>query len=118
MVFYPQLVNVTLLVIYIIWCFISIACNCYPAGTRSEAERDGALTCGERSGQCACNRQVFGKMCDTCEDGFWNIDSGRGELICYGQNYCKRYVSASKPYEARILIKDPCMSVVLSLQLH
>ena len=58
---------------------LSVACSCYPPGTNERARQDGALTCDERSGQCPCKRQVVGKRCDACEDGFWNIDSGRGQ---------------------------------------
>ena len=55
--------------------FLFLACNCYPAGTLVI----GDISCDPNNGQCACLDHVEGLKCDTCQAGYWNIDSGTGE---------------------------------------
>ena len=51
------------------------ACDCYNPGSQG----DGISSCAARSGQCPCLPNVAGLKCDKCWDGYWNIDSGRGQ---------------------------------------
>ena len=64
------------------------ACDCYNPGSQG----DGISSCAARSGQCPCLPNVAGLKCDKCWDGYWNIDSGRGQFtplkchLCTAQN--------------------------------
>lgn len=56
--------------------FLYLACDCDPAGSQ-----DGAI-CDSRtdpangliSGRCHCKENVDGRRCDTCKNGFWNLN--------------------------------------------
>ncbi|XP_011419247.3 laminin subunit gamma-1 [Magallana gigas] len=55
------------------------ACNCYPPGTQPI----NGLSCDPKNGQCTCQDHVVGLQCDTCEAGYWNINTGTGCEDCY-----------------------------------
>ncbi|KAL3871372.1 hypothetical protein ACJMK2_039377 [Sinanodonta woodiana] len=54
------------------------ACLCYPPGTISA----GILSCDPASGQCPCKPNVIGRMCNQCQSGYWNLNSGQGCEAC------------------------------------
>uniref|UniRef100_A0A1I7XHB3 Laminin EGF-like domain-containing protein n=1 Tax=Heterorhabditis bacteriophora TaxID=37862 RepID=A0A1I7XHB3_HETBA len=47
-----------------------VECDCYIAGTLSMLN-----TCNQNSGQCICKRNVAGRRCDKCKDGYYNLQS-------------------------------------------
>lgn len=49
-------------------------CQCYPPGTQETGF--GPPLCDQLTGQCQCKTHVYGKNCDQCEDGYYNIASG------------------------------------------
>ncbi|XP_039763394.1 laminin subunit gamma-1 [Pararge aegeria] len=77
-------------------------CECHEAGTLESSE--GSPQCDGLTGHCACRPRVIGKNCDMCEDGYYDIRSGKGCKTCdcniegsynatcdpvTGQCYCK-----------------------------
>lgn len=60
-------------------CFVLVACNCYPPGTQPI----NGLSCDPKNGQCTCQDHVVGLQCDTCEAGYWNINTGTGTKLLY-----------------------------------
>ncbi|KAK5642602.1 hypothetical protein RI129_008769 [Pyrocoelia pectoralis] len=55
-------------------------CQCYPAGT--EEDYHSLPICDQISGDCRCKPHIFGRNCDQCEDGYFNIIGGEGCLPC------------------------------------
>lgn len=55
-------------------------CGCYMLGTFSNIEEESM--CNDITLQCRCYKNVVGKNCDSCADGFYNIFSGRGCSDC------------------------------------
>lgn len=55
-------------------------CQCFPAGT--EEGEDGISMCDQVTGTCICKPHVFGKNCNKCEEGYYNINSGEGCQSC------------------------------------
>ena len=52
------------------------ACACTTANT------DGASdVCNKEDGQCTCKTGYTGRICDACEDGYYDSDSGN-DLVC------------------------------------
>ncbi|XP_065198843.1 laminin subunit gamma-1-like [Sycon ciliatum] len=45
-------------------------CECEAAGTV-----EGSLVCHNISGECRCKENAMGLSCNTCHDGFWNLDA-------------------------------------------
>lgn len=62
---------------------LSTECGCYPQGTyrRGGVDDTGLIECDAVSGECACQFNVVGRQCDQCIEGYWNIDSGNGQLL-------------------------------------
>ncbi len=65
--------------------YLCTECNCNPAGAKEVpgypfggcgAYNDGRL--------CDCKDRVGGRICDTCKDGFWNLDV-RNPYGCEGR---------------------------------
>lgn len=61
-------------------------CRCNHLGTLASIEKAGntydtAFTC-ESNGQCRCKPYVTGRMCDRCQDGYYNIASANGCEPC------------------------------------
>jgi laminin gamma 1 len=54
------------------------ACECFELGTTDASN----LQCNLNNGQCECKKNVQGRQCDECKDGFWNIASGDGCVEC------------------------------------
>ena len=57
---------------YLIFLFYFSACNCNPAGVV------GIIDCDVDNGTCMCKANVdneVNSVCDTCQDGFWNIST-------------------------------------------
>ncbi|XP_046998702.1 laminin subunit gamma-1 isoform X2 [Schistocerca americana] len=55
-------------------------CQCYPPGTVETGF--GPPVCDQISGQCQCKPHIYGKNCDHCEEGYYNIISGEGCQAC------------------------------------
>ncbi|XP_055378436.1 laminin subunit gamma-1 [Condylostylus longicornis] len=55
-------------------------CNCVPAGT--EQTEDGISICDQLTGNCRCKPNVFGRDCNECEPGYFNLVSGNGCESC------------------------------------
>lgn len=52
--------------------FYFLACNCNPAGVVD------IIDCDVDNGTCVCKANVdteVNSVCDTCQDGFWNIST-------------------------------------------
>lgn len=47
------------------------ACNCSIVGS----DPNSLYQCNSISGNCTCKIYVQGRSCDTCQNGFWNLDS-------------------------------------------
>lgn len=58
------------------------ACNCYHYGTLEQDLFSDILICNEKNGQCPCKRNVEGRQCDKCAEGYWNITSNSGCELC------------------------------------
>lgn len=61
--------------------FCSVECDCDPRGALDEGICD-SLTDEENAieaGACHCKSNVVGRRCDTCKDGFWNLDVNNPE---------------------------------------
>ena len=54
-------------------------CQCYPIGTNLN-EDNFLPICNGYTGDCSCKSNVVGRDCDTCADGYFNLDSGQVEL--------------------------------------
>lgn len=56
-----------------------LACNCDPAGSENGGEC-ASHTQGEMvAGMCLCKRYVTGQRCDTCQDGYWELNEANPE---------------------------------------
>ncbi|XP_034542548.1 laminin subunit beta-4 [Notolabrus celidotus] len=50
-------------------------CSCDRRGTVVvQCPLGGPCFCDQRTGQCPCRRGAAGVLCDSCEDGYWNLD--------------------------------------------
>lgn len=65
---------------------LSVACDCEPAGALDEGICDSADDQKNSivAGSCHCKDNVKGRRCDTCKEGFWNLnkDSEEGCQAC------------------------------------
>ena len=66
-------------------------CTCDPRGAE-----DGNICSHKSNGQCRCYPQVMGPKCDTCIDGFWDLNANT-TLGCRGTKpnfdwYCNGYL--------------------------
>ena len=52
-----------------------LACDCDPSGSTGfgECETYADPIDGTVAGRCLCKRNVQGRRCDLCKDGFWNL---------------------------------------------
>lgn len=60
---------------------IFLACDCDPRGAYDEGICD-SLSDSEsdlEAGSCHCKSNVKGRRCDTCREGFWNLDENNPE---------------------------------------
>ncbi|XP_058502469.1 laminin subunit beta-4 isoform X2 [Solea solea] len=58
-------------------------CSCDRRGTKViHCPLGSSCFCDERTGQCPCRTGVMGVLCDTCEDGYWNLDGSSGCQPC------------------------------------
>ncbi|GAB1608593.1 laminin subunit beta-1-like [Argonauta hians] len=91
-------------------------CDCDPSGSEKGGECHGYTSNDGRyeSGKCDCKRHVTGRRCDTCENGFWNLQkdnpTGCEACVCNdvgtspgnscdktsGNCLCKRYVTGKQ----------------------
>lgn len=58
-----------------------IACDCDPRGALDEGICD-SITDDEfviEAGACHCKANVKGRRCDTCREGFWNLDPNNSD---------------------------------------
>ncbi|KAG5898178.1 hypothetical protein JTB14_013222 [Gonioctena quinquepunctata] len=84
-------------------------CECYALGT--EEDSTGAPLCDQTTGACLCKTHVVGRNCDKCENGHFNLHSGRGCQTCNcdpigslnqtcdihsGQCYCRPHVTGPR----------------------
>lgn len=61
---------------------MSIAgCDCDPLGSMDEGICDSISDEKNVAGQCHCKQNVDGRRCDTCSEGFWNLN-GENMLGC------------------------------------
>ena len=51
------------------------ACDCYYTGSFG-------IECDQTTGQCECLPFVVGRQCVECEEGYWDLESGRGCQPC------------------------------------
>ncbi|XP_072529806.1 laminin subunit beta-4 [Salminus brasiliensis] len=52
-------------------------CTCDRLGTElTRCPSAGPCFCDAVTGQCPCRAGVVGTLCDQCEDGYWNLQSG------------------------------------------
>ena len=73
------------------------ACDCDPSGSFGGGECETVTDPGRTSasgevgtvaGRCICKRNVGGRRCDTCKDGFWNLlESNPDGCQCMYLNY-------------------------------
>ncbi|GBP43432.1 Laminin subunit beta-1 [Eumeta japonica] len=88
-------------------------CDCDPSGSLDDGICDPYtdIATDLQAGHCHCKRNVGGKRCDACKDGFWNFDpnnldgctactcdplgtiNDRGCDPTTGECICKRYVT-------------------------
>lgn len=67
-----------------------LACNCDPDGSEHGGE------CESRTdpfndlvaGRCICKRYVQGQRCDTCQNGYWNLQADNPEGCERTTSYC------------------------------
>ncbi|XP_074521304.1 laminin subunit beta-4 [Halichoeres trimaculatus] len=58
-------------------------CSCDRRGTLVvECPLGSPCVCDQRTGQCPCRTGAGGVLCDSCEDGFWNLDGPAGCQPC------------------------------------
>ena len=50
------------------------ACPCDPRGTMGD--------CDPLFGECFCEPNVMGALCDQCDDGYWGLSQGLGCIPC------------------------------------
>lgn len=57
------------------------ACDCDPRGSQDDGICDSVSEpeSGLEAGSCHCKAFVKGRRCDTCKDGFWNLDENNPE---------------------------------------
>ncbi|XP_065226755.1 laminin subunit beta-1 [Planococcus citri] len=60
---------------------ICIPCDCDPAGSLDDGICDSRTDPANNleSGRCHCKRNVEGRRCDTCKNGFWNFTENNPE---------------------------------------
>lgn len=86
-------------------------CDCDPRGSTDEGICDSITDEENVAGRCHCKINVGGRRCDTCSEGFWNLDANNtlgcepctcntlgtvGNLGCNmytGECVCKRLVT-------------------------
>ena len=52
-----------------------LECNCNPAGAiEVPGQLPGGCGMGNTGQLCECKERVNGRNCDTCKDGYWNLD--------------------------------------------
>ncbi|XP_022105755.1 laminin subunit gamma-1-like [Acanthaster planci] len=51
------------------------SCDCYYTGSFG-------IECDQTTGQCDCLPFVVGRQCDQCDQGYWDLESGRGCQPC------------------------------------
>ncbi|XP_053741447.1 laminin subunit beta-4 isoform X1 [Synchiropus splendidus] len=62
-------------------------CSCERRGTQVvQCPLGSPCFCDSVTGQCACRTGVSGVHCDTCEDGYWNLDAGCQPCSCHPAN--------------------------------
>lgn len=88
-----------------------VGCDCDPRGATDEGICDSITDEENVAGRCHCKKNVGGRRCDTCLEGFWNLDANNtlgcepctcntlgtvGNLGCNmytGECVCKRLVT-------------------------
>lgn len=55
--------------------FLHLDCHCNPHGSLSQL-------CNKQNGQCTCRKNIVGRVCDRCAEGYWNLESGIGCQSC------------------------------------
>lgn len=58
-------------------------CSCDPRGTEvTQCPMGGHCFCDQETGQCPCRTGAVGELCDSCDDGYWNIQGSSGCQPC------------------------------------
>ena len=55
------------------------ACDCDPSGSLDDGICDSITDEESEAGACHCKVHVKGRRCDTCKEGFWNLNSTNPE---------------------------------------
>ncbi|KAL1516830.1 hypothetical protein ABEB36_000679 [Hypothenemus hampei] len=55
-------------------------CECYSPGTEADASLEPI--CDSSTGACRCKPKVIGRNCDSCQEGFYNLQSDNGCQSC------------------------------------
>lgn len=58
------------------------SCDCFALGTFADEETGQVRQCDLETGQCECKKNVKGRNCNECKNGYWNILSGEGCEEC------------------------------------
>lgn len=61
-----------------------LACDCDPRGAIDDGACDSITDEENVAGRCHCKKNVHGRRCDTCLEGFWNLDANN----TYGCQEC------------------------------
>lgn len=59
-------------------------CACYPLGTRKSIDQ---ISICDATQTCKCEKNVEGKNCSHCKQGFYGILSGKGCMPCKCDKY-------------------------------
>ena len=68
-----------------------IACDCHGIGALDNF-------CDEKTGQCKCDENAFGRRCNECEPGYWNFPN------CEPCKYKLTSTNVSEICQCKILI--------------